>query len=159
MLSILRLVEGASSELLGHLLHQDLNHIDVGNLAVVEVLLYLVQVLLRKTIVLVVSWDRLLVHWVSPLGMVVDTVLFPFDAESKLVVHAHNVFFEIVELLHLGQLLDGQLLHIDGLERLHVIIEHLVISLLVAAVFGAVGFLVLGPGAGLLLLYKILVLR
>lgn len=47
-----------------------------------------------------------------------NTLLVAVNAEAEGVVDARDVLFQVIELLHLFELLDGELLHVNRLKRI-----------------------------------------
>ena len=99
---------------LSHLLHQSLYHIDICDLAVVEIVFYFLQVFLWQALIWLVGWNL----WNEAVFLASlyflmheDAIFVSIHAKAELVVYAGHWLLEIVELLHLLQLFERQLLH------------------------------------------------
>ena len=101
-----------AAKLLSHLLHQVLNHVNIGYLSIIEVVLDLINILLGQTLVWLVDWSQFLIF----AGMVEHALLVAINAEAIQILDAGNVFLKVVQLSHLLKLLKGKLLDED---RLH----------------------------------------
>ena len=82
---LLLILRGA--QLLSHLFHQSLNHVNVGDLSIIEVILHFVKVLLRQALIWLVDWSLLLVF-----GRVVEHAFFvPVHTEPIEILNAGDI--------------------------------------------------------------------
>lgn len=95
----------------GHLAHQRLNHVDVGDLAVIEVVLDLVEVFLRQALIWQVLWHRRSVQLFAlqerlsivailelRLGVIKHALLGAVDAEPIQVLDAWHSLFQVIQV-------------------------------------------------------------
>ena len=78
--------------MLGHLLHQVLDHAHVGALSVVKVVFHFVQILLREAFVGFVNGSLLLIFtW-----MVKHALFIAIHTKSIKKLNTRNIFFQVV---------------------------------------------------------------
>lgn len=85
------------AQLLGHLLHEACDHVNVGDLSIIKVILNLIQILLRQTLIWLVHWSLLLIlAW-----MMKHALLVTINTEAIEVFDAGHVFLKVIQLGHL----------------------------------------------------------
>jgi hypothetical protein len=90
-IQLLGLVGGAA-QLLGHLLHQVLDHAHVGNLSVIEVVFHFVQILLREAFVGFVNRSLPLIF----ARMVKHALFIAIHTKSIKKLDTRYIFFQVV---------------------------------------------------------------
>ena len=89
-----------------------MNHVNVGDLGIIEVIFHLVKIFLRQALIWLVNRPLLLIF-----GRVMEHAFFvPIHTEPVKILYAGDVFLKVIKLRHLLQLLKSKLLHKD---RLH----------------------------------------
>jgi hypothetical protein len=74
---------------LSHLFHQSLDHVNVGDLRIVEVILDFIKVLLRQALVWLVDWSLFLIFY-----RVVEHAFFvPIHTEPVKIFYAGHILF------------------------------------------------------------------